>query len=566
MRVTVYFQFQGLGYSPVGEIHCRGLSVDPATYPTLLECAKAGLLCNDSRLVQSKGRWGVEGDPTEGALLSVAEKVGLSYSLITQEFPRVDTIPFESQDQLMATLHDQPDNTAKVMYVKGAVERILSCCDRALDHAGQLVDVDVETIQQTVQQMTEKGLRVLAMSLKVLPCEQCSILPDDVKGLVFLGLQGMMDPPRPEAIQSVQACHEAGIQIKMITGDHVGTAVAIAKHMRLVPLEAHLGVLSGQDIARLSDAELVKQVDQVSVFARVAPEQKLRLVDALQTQCHVVAMTGDGVNDAPALKQANIGIAMGRMGTDVAKEAADMVLIDDNFSTIEAAVEEGRGVFDNLVKFVTWTLPTNIGEGLIIMVAVFAGVTLPILPVQILWINMTTAVLLGLMLVFEGKEPGLMSRPPRDPHIPILTSTLVIRIGMVGALLLVGSFGLFQWELSHGQSLEVARTAAVNMFVFGELFYVFNCRSLEFSMWHVGVFSNRWLIVGVTLMTGLQLLFTYEPWMNQTFRSAPLNLTEWGIILGWGFIIYGVVGFEKTLRYWMTNKRKGAIHANLVSD
>ena len=560
------FSFSGLGYSPVGEVQCHGMSVDPASYPILLECTRAGLLCNDSRLVHKNGGWGVEGDPTEGALLSVAEKVGLSFRLITQMFPRVDTIPFESQDQLMATLHGQPDDAAKVMYVKGAVERIVPRCDRALDPTGQLVDVDAEAIQHAVQEMTEKGLRVLALSSKSLPSDQCSISHDDVGELVFLGLQGMMDPPRPEAIRAVQTCHRAGIQVKMITGDHVGTAVAIAKQMRLAPVGHGLRVLSGYDIARLSDAELIKQVEQVSVFARVAPEQKLRLVEALQAQGHIVAMTGDGVNDAPALKQANIGVAMGQMGTEVAKEAADMVLTDDNFSTIEAAVEEGRGVFDNLVKFVTWTLPTNIGEGLVIMVAVFAGATLPILPVQILWINMTTAVLLGLMLVFEAKEPGLMARPPRDPQTPILTGTLVFRIGMVGVLLLVGSFGLFEWVLAQGQSLEVARTAAVNMFVFGEVFYVFNCRSLEFSMWHVGCFSNRWLLIGVTLMIGLQLLFTYWPWMNRTFRSAPLDLTEWWLIIGWGLIIYGVVGFEKTLRYWIAKKRKGSFHANVISN
>ena len=466
----------------------------------------------------------------------------------------------------MATLHGQPDEASKVMYVKGAVERIILRCDRALDPTGLMVDLDAEAIQHAVHEMTGKGLRFLAFASKLLPSEQCSISHDDVRELVFLGLQGMMDPPRPEAIRAVQTCHRAGIQVKMITGDHVGTAVAIAKQMRLAPSGQGLRVLSGHDIARLSDAELVKQVEQVSVFARVAPEQKLRLVDALQAQGHIVAMTGDGVNDAPALKQANIGIAMGHMGTEVAKEAADIVLTDDNFSSIEAAVEEGRGVFDNLVKFVTWTLPTNIGEGLVIMVAVFAGVTLPILPVQILWINMTTAVVLGLMLVFEAKEPGLMARPPRDPQTPILTGTLVFRIGMVGVLLLIGAFGLFEWVLSQGQSLEVARTAAVNMFVFGEVFYVFNCRSLEFSMWHVGCFSNRWLLIGVTLMIGLQLLFTYWPWMNQTFRSAPLDQTEWWLIIGWGLIIYGLVGIEKTLRRWIAHKPKDVFHETLISD
>ena len=301
--------------------------------------------------------------------------------------------------------------------------------------------------------MTEKGLRVLAFAFKSIPADQCSILYDDVGELVFLGLQGMMDPPRPEAIRAVQTCLSAGIHVKMITGDHVGTAEAIAKQMRLAPFGHDLQVLSGHDIARFTDTELINQVEQVSVFARVAPEQKLRLVDALQAQGHIVAMTGDGVNDAPALKQANIGIAMGQMGTEVAKEASDMVLTNDNFSTIEAAIEEGRGVFDNLVKFVIWTLPTNIGEGLVIMVAVFAGVTLPILPVQILWINMTTAVLLGLMLVFEPKEPGLMARPPRDPQTPILTGTLVLsnwcsRSPLISWIVWVVSMGTLEGPIS----------------------------------------------------------------------------------------------------------------------
>ena len=561
-----FFSFSGFGYSPVGAVHYDGKSVDPASYPTLLECTKAGLLCNDSRLVRKDGGWRVEGDPTEGALLSVAKKVGLSFRLTTQEFPRVDTIPFESQDQFMATLHDQPHEAAdKVMYVKGAVEQILTRCERAMSSTGQLVALDAEAIQHAVERMTEKGLRVLAFSSKSLPSKKCSISHADVTKLVFIGLQGMMDPPRSEAIRAVETCHRAGIQVKMITGDHVGTAVAIAKQMKLAPSGGCLRVLSGQELARFSDAELVKQVEQVSVFARVAPEQKLRLVDALQAQGTIVAMTGDGVNDAPALKQANIGIAMGLMGTEVAKEAADMVLTDDNFSTIEAAVEEGRGVFDNLVKFITWTLPTNIGEGLVIFVAVMFGSTLPILPVQILWINMTTAVLLGLMLVFEPKEPGLMARPPRETQTPIFTSTLVFRIGMVGLLLLIGSFGLFEWVLSQGHSIEVARTAAVNMFVFGELFYVFNCRSLESSLWQIGWFSNRWLWLGVIMMIGLQLLFTYGTWMNQTFRSAPLNKAEWVLIIGWGLLMYGLVGLEKAWRRWVASSQKDVFQENIIS-
>ncbi len=290
---------------------------------------------------------------------------------------------------------------------------------------------------------------------------------------------------------------------------------------------------------------------RTAVFARVTPEQKLRLVEALQARGHIVAMTGDGVNDAPALRQANIGVAMGVAGTEVAKEAADIVLTDDNFASIEAAVEEGRGVFDNLVKFITWTLPTNIGEGLVILAAVFAGATLPILPVQILWINTTTAALLGLMLAFEPKEPGIMLRPPRDPRMPILTHILQPRIALVSAMLLAGSFGLFNWELSNGASLAEARTVAVIVFVMGELSYLFNCRSLTQSMFKLGVFANRWVVGGVTVMVTLQMLFTYMPAMNLMFNSAPIGLFSWFLILAVSLAIYGVIGLEKWLRLRM---------------
>jgi len=279
------------------------------------------------------------------------------------------------------------------------------------------------------------------------------------------------------------------------------------------------------------------------------------LVKALQAQNEIVAMTGDGVNDAPALKQANIGVAMGITGTEVAKEAADMLLTDDNFASIEAAVEEGRGVFDNLTKFIIWTLPTNMGEGLVILAATFLGVTLPILPVQILWINMTTAVLLGLMLAFEPKEPGIMQRPPRAPNNPILTGELISRISLVGALLLLGAFGLFVWELERGLGIREARTIAVNVFVFGELFYLFNCRSLKRSAFQIGFFSNPWVIGGSSLMILLQILYTYTPWMNLAFQSAPLPLYVWDEILVVAIIVYLAVGLEKWFRNRIASAR-----------
>jgi Ca2+-transporting ATPase len=316
-------------------------------------------------------------------------------------------------------------------------------------------------------------------------------------------------------------------------------------------------VLTGAELAALSGAELSDAASSTIVFARVTPEQKLLLVTALQEGGHVVAMTGDGVNDAPALRRADIGVAMGITGTEVAKEAADMVLTDDNFASIEAAVEEGRSVFDNLVKFIAWTIPTNVGEGLVIMAAVFAGATLPILPVQLLWINMTTAVLLGLMLAMEPKEPALMLRPPRDPSMPILTRTLQLRIAIVSAMLLAGAFGFFQWTLAQGGSLAEARTMAVNVFVFGEMFYLFNCRSLTQSMFALGVFSNPWLIGGVCTMAVLQVAYTYVPFMNMAFHSAPISAIQWLLVLGASASIWAVVGLEKLIRRKLAERRFG---------
>jgi len=360
-----------------------------------------------------------------------------------------------------------------------------------------------------------------------------------------------MDPPRPEAITAVNTCQRAGIQVKMITGDHVVTAAAIARQIGLKGAEGsdyQAYSHTGRELGDLTDKEIKQVARDTVVFARVAPEQKLRLVEALQAERQVVAMTGDGVNDAPALKKADIGVAMGNTGTEVAKEAADMLLTDDNFATIEAAVEEGRAVFDNLIKFITWTLPTNAGEGLVILVGILFGLSLPITPVQILWINMTTALLLGLMLAFESKEPGIMDRPPREPDTPVLTRVLILRISCVSFLLLIFSFSLFEWAELSGNSLANARTLAVNVFVFGEMFYLFNCRSLEHSMFRLGVFSNRWLVLGVITMTVLQIILTYVPIMNTLFGTAPMTLLQWLPIIASGLVIYTIVGLEKAWR------------------
>ena len=546
-----FYQFSGVGYAPQGDVLLDEAAIDPASHPALMECLKAGLLCNDSDLIDKGGQWGIEGDPTEVALITAAAKAGLSREVLEQDLPRIDTLPFESQHQYMATLHNAGTDAAAVVYMKGSVESVLSRCRDAYLNGPEPGLLDKARIHREVEEMAARGLRVLAFARKVGSVPGQSVTHADVaEGLTFLGLQAMMDPPRPEAVVAVSACQNAGIQVKMITGDHVTTATAIANQIGLngAANDPDSFAVSGHTLLQLADHELVDVVRRAAVFARVSPEQKLRLVEALQASGNVVAMTGDGVNDAPALKQADIGVAMGEGGTEVAKEAADMVLTDDNFSTIEAAVEEGRVVFDNLVKFITWTLPTNLGEGLVILVAVFAGITLPITPVQILWINMTTAVLLGLMLAFEEKEPGIMARPPRRPDTPVITRELGFRIGLVSLMLLLGSFGLFEWALLQGRSVEAARTVAVNMFVFGELFYLFNCRSLRYSMFKLGLFSNRWLVLGVAVMAMLQVLFTYSPAMNRLFGSAPLVITEWMWVLTGGLAIYAVVGIEKWLR------------------
>jgi len=557
---TVY-EVSGSGYEPLGEIKTKS-EQGPALADNIAvrECLLAGLLCNDSALAEKSGRWEVQGDPTEGALITSAAKGGLDQKDWSARLRRIDVIPFESQHQYMASLHESRDGSPRKMYVKGAAEVVLSKSVAMLDARGHKVPLDTVAVQRQLESLATKGLRVLVLASADLSVEKQSIKHADVNELTFLGLQGMIDPPRSEAISAVRACQSAGIHVKMITGDHALTAQAIARQIGLNGRDSARPdspkVLTGRDLSSLTDSQLIDTADQVAVFARVTPEQKLRLVRALQASGHIVAMTGDGVNDAPALKQADIGVAMGGSGTEVAREAADMILTDDNFATIEAAVEEGRGVFDNLTKFIVWTLPTNMGEGLVILAAIFAGTTLPILPVQILWINMSTGLCLGLMLAFEPKEPDIMSRPPRDPKAPILTGVLIGRILLVSLVMLVGAFGSFEWAQGKGGEWGLekaandahARTVAVNVIVMVELFYLFNCRSLTKSMFQIGIFSNLWIWVGVGSMVALQLLFTYAPVMNRFFHTAPIGWDAWWRILLTAVVAYAIVGFEKWAR------------------
>jgi cation-transporting P-type ATPase F len=511
----------GVGYGPAGEIV-------PGPSAAAREVLLAGLLCNDTALTENDGHFEVAGDPTEAALLASAAKAGLDGAAVRGELPRVDAIPFESAYQYMATLHAASDGH-RVVYVKGAVEKVLERCTAALDAAGEPAVLDAAAVHDDVDALAADGLRVLAFARGTLLDGVDHVAHEDVDaGLTFLGLQAMMDPPRPAAVAAVKACHDAGIDVKMITGDHAATAAAIAHEIGIAG--GGESAVTGVEMAAVHDAEFVELADRTHVFARVTPEQKLRLVEALQSKGEVVAMTGDGVNDAPALKQADIGVAMGITGTDVAKDAADMILTDDDFASIEAAVEEGRGVFDNLVKFIAYALPTNVGQGLVLMAGVILGTALPIEPLQILWINMITAVLLGLGLAFEPKEPGIMDRPPRAPAAPIISRAVMIRIVIAGLILLVCAFGIFEWAEGRGLGDAGARTAAVNVFMSVQVFYLFACRSLRRSLFTYNPFGNRVIVLGVAVVIALQLVFTYAPFMNVAFGTASISGGEWAVI------------------------------------
>jgi magnesium-transporting ATPase (P-type) len=545
------YEVTGAGYEPLGAVLLAGDPVAIDEQRALRETLLAGLLNNDSQLVRGDGRVGVDGDPTEAALIVAAQKAGLVPADQHAAHPRIDVIPFESESQFMATLHGVGDATPRVIYKKGSVERLLARCSHELRNDGEVVPVDSRAVRAAADEMAGAGLRVLAFARREVAPHQHRLRHDHVgEGLVFLGLEGMRDPPRAEAIASVRKCQQAGIEVKMVTGDHALTAGSVARELGLRGGRgAELVVVTGRELEPLRDGALAELAERAAVFARMAPEQKLALVRALQLRGHVVAMTGDGVNDAPALRQADIGIAMGLAGTDVARAAADMLLTDDNFASIEAAVEEGRGVFDNLTKFIVWTLPTNVGEALVLLTAILLGTELPALPVQLLWVNMMTALLLGLMLAFEPKEAGLMRRPPRDPRQPILTFPLFMRTGLVTLLTLAGAFGAFLWEIEvRGTSVAAARTAVVNVIVMVDAFYLLNCRSLLRPAFDAGVFGNSWVLAGIGAMTFAQVLFAHAPVMNRLFDTAPIDAAAWLYATAIGCAAFVVVEIEKGLR------------------
>ncbi|MCX8145787.1 MAG: cation-transporting P-type ATPase [Azovibrio sp.] len=544
VTATRVLDVEGSGYAPRGGFSCAGRELSLAEIPELVEIGRIALLCNDATLREQDGQWHLQGDPTEGALLTLGYKAGLDPHFEAEAWPRLDVIPFESEHRFMATLHH--DHAGRVLvFVKGAPERLLGMCSRQRQAEADS-PIELAWWQDQIETMARAGQRVLALATAVLPTERKTLTFADVeKHLTLVALTGIIDPPREEAIRAVAECQRAGIRVRMITGDHgitaqaIGAALGIGKNGR---------VLTGAEVEELSDTALRLAVRDTEVFARANPEHKLRLVKALQAEGRVVAMTGDGVNDAPALKRADVGVAMGHKGTEAAKEAAEMVLADDNFASIAAAVEEGRTVYDNLRKAIIYILPTSAGQAAMVLIAVLLGMTLPITPVQILWVNMVTAVTLSLAFAFERSEANIMARPPRDPAEPLVNGFMLWRIGFVTLLMVCASFGLFLWEQSRGASIETARTVAVNALVVAEMFYLFNCRSLRGSILNrQGLLGNPLALEAIGVLFVVQLGFTYLPTLQTLFHTTAIDALAWLKIGVAGFLLLLIVEAEKFL-------------------
>ncbi|WP_062135355.1 cation-translocating P-type ATPase [Demequina aestuarii] len=524
----------GVGYVPDGGFFDADGDVQPSTHPGLQQLATAALLCNDAVLHRGDDdSWSVTGDPTEGALVTLALKAGLDQHEVAADFPRVDEVPFESENRFMATLHHDHHGHAFVM-LKGAPERVLDVCGMA----------DDEEWQGRVRFAAAEGQRVIAVARGEVEPDTDRLDLEELPHCGLLGMVGLLDPPRAEAVVAVAECQAAGITVKMVTGDHGATAAAIGRELGL---QAD-AVLTGEAIAAMDDDELQAAAVSHDVIARASPHHKMRLMAALQARGNCVAMTGDGVNDAPALKAADIGVAMGHRGTDAAREASDLVLTDDNFATIARAVKQGRVVFDNIKKSLLFILPTNGGEAGLILVALLFAKTMPVTVGQILWVNMVTAVTLALALAFEPPEPGVMRQPPRAPTEPLITRPLGIRIAYVSVLMALITLVGFEWELSRGSSIEVARTTAVNVLVFAEILYLFNVRHFTRSALNVEAFTGNRVALAVTgVLIALQMAFTYAPPVQRVFASEALGWTSWAVIIGLVIAKFLAVAAEKAL-------------------
>lgn len=534
----------GEGYDPEGEFVCGGRKLDCLNEPDVMLHLRIGAVCNDAILNREDDTiWSVVGDPTEGALMVAAAKAGLNRENLDNMYPRLDEIPFQSEKLYMATFH--PDKEGRVAYVKGAPEKLLSMSRYLYRDGGKipLKEADVKAITETNEAMAADAMRVIATAYIDLPAGLEDLEDEHLReGLVFVGLSGMADPPREEARESIQLCRQAGIKVIMITGDNRVTAESIARQLDLPPGKA----VTGAELHEMTDEQLLSQVEDISVFARIEPIQKLRIVNALKERGHVVAMTGDGINDAPALKTANIGIAMGITGTDVAKEASDMTLADDNFASVVAAVDEGRTIFNRLRNVIFFLLSTNIGELLGLILAILFVGQAPLLAVQIIWNNLVTDTAVAVPLGLEPKAGDELKQPPRHPSVGIIYPGLLLRVGFLSLIVGVGVFVLFYWAQAR-MSIEEARTLVFCSMVSFEWFRAFNARSDEVTVFKLGLFKNRWLVASISLAVLLQVTVVYVPFLQAAFKTVPLGIGEWGIAFLAGFSLFVI---EETRKHF----------------
>ena len=546
------YELTGTGYEIKGNFLYNKQEFDPKRDKCLLQCLEIGALCNNSILKHNNigisglwrrttaSGWSIEGDPTEGALVIAAAKADIWRSEMEKNQRRLAEIPFESERCRMSVLYEK--NNKNVIYVKGAPDVILDMCQHYMNNSTESplsAAIKNEILEQN-ENMTDQALRVLAVAYRQITKMEASHVSEDLeKDLVFVGLIGMIDPPRQEVKPAIALCRQAGIKTIMITGDHRNTAVAIAKELQMFKEEKNQA-LTGNELDELNDGELAKIINSVTVYARVSPTHKLRIVKALKRQGHIVAMTGDGVNDAPAIKEADIGIAMGFTGTDVTKEAAAMVLADDNFATIVAAVEEGRGIYDNIRKFIRYLLSCNLGEVLTMFIATLAGLPLPLLPVQILWVNLVTDGLPAMALGVDPNNHDIMNRPPRQPRESVFSRGLSLKIITRGFQIGISTVLVFAGVYFLKNDLTLARTMAFCTLVFCQMFHVFDCRSETLSIFEIGMFKNKYLIFATVCSVFMQLLVVYHPFMRGIFATVPLGLSDWLVVLcisGWTFII-----------------------------
>jgi len=540
------FSLEGAGYEPKGVIKLDDVAVSASEHANLEELSRSAALCSDASLHKREGVWTVEGDPMEGALLALSGKVGIDVRKELDAWSRTDAIPFGAEHRFMATLnHDHKDHA--FISVKGAPEQVFSMCSEQRTVSDSTEPFDANYWHEMADSAAMKGQRVLAIAVKPVPTDHTVLEFSDVEsGLIMVGLAGLIDPPRPEAIEAVAECHRAGIRVKMITGDHRGTASAIGKQ---IGLQSPDKVLTGTDLDELDPSALAAAVLDTDIFARTSPQHKLKLVTALQSHGMTVAMTGDGVNDAPALKRADAGIAMGLAGSEAAKEAAELVLADDNFASIVAAVRQGRTVYDNIKKVISWTLPTSTGEAMTVIVALLFGMTLPVTPIQILWINLITATTLGIALAFEPTETDTMRRPPRPRNEPLLTGELAWHIALVSALFLAGVFGVYAYAVDKGYSIELARTIALNTLVVMEIFHLFFIRNIYgTSLTWEAVKGTKVVWTTVIVVTVAQFSITYLLPLQKLFSTVGVPFADGLLIVGIGAMLFAIIETEKQLR------------------